>query len=73
MSAPWAVTGWPSRWRWVAPAGGSTSAPTLPLDDPSYPSLALLVPAAHWDEREAQDLLGIVAGRPSRPATPRAP
>ena len=33
---------------------------TLPLDDPSYPSLALLVPAAHWDEREMQDLLGIV-------------
>ncbi len=33
----------------------------LPLDDPSYPALSLLVPAAHWDEREAQDLLGTVA------------
>lgn len=33
----------------------------LPLDDPSYPSLSRLVPAAHWDEREAQDLLGVVA------------
>ena len=33
----------------------------LPLDDPAYPSLTPLVPAAQWDEREAQDLLGIVA------------
>ena len=32
----------------------------LPLDEPSYPSLARLVPAALWDEREAKDLLGIV-------------
>ena len=32
----------------------------LSLDDPSYPSVSLLVPAAHWDEREAKDLLGIV-------------
>ncbi|MGK2851784.1 MAG: NADH-quinone oxidoreductase subunit C [Candidatus Limnocylindrales bacterium] len=32
----------------------------LPLDDPSYPSLARLVPAAHWDEREVKDLFGIV-------------
>ena len=27
---------------------------------PSYPSITPLVPAAHWDEREANDLLGIV-------------
>ncbi|MFN8519555.1 MAG: NADH-quinone oxidoreductase subunit C [Chloroflexota bacterium] len=33
----------------------------LPLEDPSYPSLAQLGPAAHGDEREAQDLLGVVA------------
>ena len=32
----------------------------LPLAEPSYPSMSLLVPAAHWDEREAKDLLGIV-------------
>ena len=32
----------------------------LPLAEPSYPSVSLLVPAAHWDEREAKDLLGIV-------------
>ncbi|MEX1173909.1 MAG: NADH-quinone oxidoreductase subunit C [Chloroflexota bacterium] len=32
----------------------------LPLDDPSYPSLARLVPAAHWDEREVKDLFGII-------------
>ncbi len=32
----------------------------LPLDDPSYPALSAHLPAAHWDEREAQDLLGTV-------------
>jgi len=32
----------------------------LPLAEPSYPSISMLVPAAHWDEREAKDLLGIV-------------
>jgi Ni,Fe-hydrogenase III large subunit/Ni,Fe-hydrogenase III component G len=32
----------------------------LPLAEPSYPSISSLVPAAHWDEREAKDLLGIV-------------
>jgi Ni,Fe-hydrogenase III large subunit/Ni,Fe-hydrogenase III component G len=31
----------------------------LPLDDPAYPSLTPLVPAVHWDEREAADLLGL--------------
>ena len=43
------------------PGGRHHVRTTLPLGDPSYPSLALLVPAAHWDEREAQDLLGTVA------------
>ena len=32
----------------------------LTLDDPSYPSVTRLVPAAHWDEREVKDLFGIV-------------
>jgi Ni,Fe-hydrogenase III large subunit/Ni,Fe-hydrogenase III component G len=32
----------------------------LPIDDPSYPSVARLVPAALWDEREVKDLFGIV-------------
>jgi Ni,Fe-hydrogenase III large subunit/Ni,Fe-hydrogenase III component G len=32
----------------------------LPADAPAYPSISALVPAAHWDEREAKDLLGIV-------------
>ena len=32
----------------------------LALAEPAYPSLSLLMPAAHWDEREAKDLLGIV-------------
>jgi Ni,Fe-hydrogenase III large subunit/Ni,Fe-hydrogenase III component G len=32
----------------------------LPLVEPAYPSISSLVPAAHWDEREAKDLLGIV-------------
>jgi Ni,Fe-hydrogenase III large subunit/Ni,Fe-hydrogenase III component G len=31
----------------------------LSLEEPSYPSVSHLVPAAHWDEREAKDLLGI--------------
>ncbi len=32
----------------------------LPLAAPAYPSISRLVLAAHWDEREAKDLLGIV-------------
>ena len=37
----------------------------LPLAQPTYRSITPLVPAAHWDEREARDLLGIVpAGHP---------
>ena len=32
----------------------------IALDAASYPSVTPLVPAAHWDEREARDLLGIV-------------
>jgi Ni,Fe-hydrogenase III large subunit len=33
----------------------------LPLDEPTYPSVARLVPAAAWDEREVKDLFGIIA------------
>jgi Ni,Fe-hydrogenase III large subunit/Ni,Fe-hydrogenase III component G len=32
----------------------------LPMDATAYPSVSPLVPAAHWDERETRDLLGIV-------------
>jgi Ni,Fe-hydrogenase III large subunit len=32
----------------------------LPPDDPTYPSITPLVPAAQWDEREAHDLHGVV-------------
>jgi len=32
----------------------------VPLSTPAYPSITPLVPAAHWDEREARDMLGIV-------------
>jgi len=32
----------------------------LPLADPSYPSVARLIPAASWDEREAKDLFGMI-------------
>lgn len=32
----------------------------LPIEEPSFPSVSNLVPAAHWDEREARDLIGIV-------------
>ena len=32
---------------------------SVPLEAASYPSITRLVPAAHWDEREARDLLGI--------------
>ncbi len=31
----------------------------LPADRPEYPSLTPVLPAVHWDEREAQDLFGI--------------
>ncbi len=33
---------------------------SLPLADPSYPSVTRLVPAAAWDEREAKDLFGTI-------------
>jgi Ni,Fe-hydrogenase III component G len=54
----------------------------LPADDPSYPSITPLVPAAQWDEREAHDLHGVVpVGHPDPrplvshepPAAPAAP
>jgi Ni,Fe-hydrogenase III large subunit/Ni,Fe-hydrogenase III component G len=32
----------------------------VPPGSAAYPSITPLVPAAHWDEREARDLLGIV-------------
>ena len=32
----------------------------LPPDDPTYPSITPLVPAAQWDEREAHDLHGVI-------------
>jgi len=32
----------------------------VPLDAAAFPSITPLVPAAHWDEREARDMLGIV-------------
>jgi Ni,Fe-hydrogenase III large subunit len=32
----------------------------LAADDPTYPSITPLVPAAQWDEREAHDLHGVV-------------
>ncbi len=31
----------------------------LPLARPAYPSLSRIVPAAHWDEREARGLVGV--------------
>jgi len=42
--------------------GGATLAMRAPLDRnaPRYPSLVPIAPGFHWDEREAQDLLGIV-------------
>jgi Ni,Fe-hydrogenase III large subunit len=43
----------------------------LPLAEPAYASISPLVPAAHWDEREAKDLFGIVpAGHPERHFVP---
>jgi len=32
----------------------------IPRDDPEYPSVTPLLPAAQWYEREAKDLLGII-------------
>ena len=38
----------------------------LPPGDPSFPSLAALLPAADWPEREARDLLGLLpVGHPN--------
>ena len=42
------------------PAGIARVRAAVPLDNPAYPSITSLVPAAAWDEREARDLLGIV-------------
>lgn len=46
----------------VAEAGGDLARlrASLPLDEPHYASISPLVPAAHWDEREARDLVGVV-------------
>jgi Ni,Fe-hydrogenase III large subunit/Ni,Fe-hydrogenase III component G len=45
----------------VALAGGVARVRAdVPVTEASYPSITPLVPAAHWDEREARDLLGIV-------------
>ncbi len=33
----------------------------LPADRPEYPSLVPVLPAVHWDEREAADLFGVVS------------
>ncbi len=32
----------------------------VPADRPEYPSLVPVLPAVHWDEREARDLFGLV-------------
>jgi Ni,Fe-hydrogenase III large subunit/Ni,Fe-hydrogenase III component G len=42
------------------PGGLTRLRAALPITEASYPSVTSLVPAAHWDEREAKDLLGIV-------------
>lgn len=44
----------------TVPGGVLRLRAALPLDDPSYASVARVVPAAHWDEREVKDLFGIV-------------
>ena len=45
----------------VAPGGAlARFRAAIPLSAPAYPSITPVVPAAHWDEREARDLLGIV-------------
>ena len=44
----------------AAPSGPVRLRADLPLDEPAYPSVARLVPAAAWDEREAKDLFGII-------------
>jgi Ni,Fe-hydrogenase III large subunit len=44
-----------------APDGGlARLRAELSLREPGYPSISPLVPAAHWDEREAKDLFGII-------------
>jgi Ni,Fe-hydrogenase III large subunit len=44
----------------VGPGGPLRFRSDLPLAEPAYPSVARLVPAAAWDEREAKDLFGII-------------
>jgi Ni,Fe-hydrogenase III large subunit/Ni,Fe-hydrogenase III component G len=44
----------------AGPAGPLRLRANLPLDEPAYPSVARLVPAAAWDEREVKDLFGII-------------
>lgn len=47
-------------------SGGWTSVETeIPATDPVFPSVTPILPAAHWYEREVQDLLGLTpAGHP---------
>lgn len=44
-----------------APAAGGwvTIETTVPADEPAFPSVTPVIPAAHWYEREVQDLLGL--------------
>jgi Ni,Fe-hydrogenase III large subunit len=44
------------------PGGGWLTLETLvPAHEPAFPSVTPFVPAAHWYEREAQDMFGLVA------------
>ena len=44
----------------AGPQGTTRLRASLPIEEPSYPSVARRIPAASWDEREASDLLGTV-------------
>ncbi len=44
----------------ATPEGPERLRAELPLDDPAYPSVSRVVPAAHWDEREVKDMFGII-------------
>ena len=43
-----------------AAGGWATVEAAIPAEAPSFPSVTPVVPAAHWYEREVQDLLGLV-------------
>ena len=61
----------PARHIWFPPGSGALMICVrcaLPAAEAPFPSVTPVIPAAHWYEREARDLFGIVPRRPPRSA-----